>query len=534
MKWSRADWLILALLAAATFALYGRTARFDFVHYDDPEYVFKNPNTLAGLTGENIRWAFTTFELANWHPLTWLSYMTDVTVFGYSASGGARAGPMHLVNALLHAGNGVLLFILLRAMTGTRWRAALVAGLFLVHPLHVESVAWISERKDVLSTFFGLLAMIAYVRYARTGSAAAYALTVLAFALSLLAKPMLVTLPFLLLVLDWWPLARTGDLKRWGRLVAEKIPLLALAAASSWITVIAQSSGGAMETMRHASLGFRLANASISYVRYLVDAIIPTRLAVLYPMSPERPLGIALLAGLVLLTITAAAVALRRRRPYLLSGWLWYLGTLVPVIGLVAVGEQARADRYTYFPLVGAFIMVVWLIPATTSRVAAARWAAVALAVLVALSIQTWRQVGVWRNSHTLFEHALSVVGPAPTILLNYGIARSEAGEHEQAIDLYRRTIEQRPNWPKTHNNMGNSFVRLERFVEAESAYRRAIEIEPRYALAYYNLGTLLARQNRLEEGERLLRESLRLNPDHAGARQNLRNALVLQGKEPE
>jgi tetratricopeptide (TPR) repeat protein len=532
MKWFRNDRFIVAALIGATLLVYGQTARFGFVHYDDPEYVFKNPHTLRGLNAAGARWALTTGELANWHPLTWLSYMADVTVFGYTADGAARPGPMHLVNVALHAGGAVALFAVLRAMTGARWRAGLVAALFALHPLHVESVAWISERKDVLSTLLGLLAMHAYVRYARDESSGAYALALAAFALSLLAKPMLVTLPLLLLVLDYWPLGRLTARGAASRLVVEKLPLLALSAASCAVTLLVQRAGGAMDAQRQVALPARLANAVVAYAQYLVDTFWPARLAMLYPMPDAHPPAIVAGSAAVLLAVTAGAVLWARRWPHLIVGWLWYLGTLVPVIGIVAVGEQSRADRYTYFPLIGVFVMIAWSLPAVRARGAAAiSTGATAAVMLFALSVQAWRQVRVWRDSEALFTHAIAVVGPHPTLYLNRAIALSESEQHDRAVELYRQAIELRPDWAKAHNNLGNSLVRVERFAEAEQAYRRALQLEPRYALAYYNLGTLLARQDRLSEGEQMLREALRLQPNYPAARQNLNNTLVLQGK---
>ncbi len=521
---SRHIGFIIAVLFVLPLLIFARTSQFDFVSYDDLDYVFANPRTLAGLSPDNLRWAFTTFTLSNWHPLTWLSYMLDVTVFG-----GARAGAMHVVNAVIHCLNGVLLFVLLRAMTGSSWRSAFVAALFALHPLHVESVAWISERKDVLSTLFGLLAMLAYVHYTRVGSVPVYGLTFLAFALSLMSKPMLVTLPFLLLVLDFWPLRRGGGGNQIARLVLEKLPLFAVAVVSCWITVVAQ--GVALATV---PLQVRIINAAVSYVRYLLDMIWPARLAVLYPLPLVHSQLMGLLAGAFLLAVTLFALRQARRFPHLLCGWLWYLGTLVPVIGIVAIGELARADRYTYFPLIGIFIMIVWSIPAPRTVPGTAALCAAVAVILIASSVLTWRQLGYWRNSETLFDRTLSIVGPQPTLYLNYGAAVAIKGNDERAIALYQKALSVRPNWSKALNNMGNSLLRLGRPMDAMEYYRAAIKADPQFALAYITLGKALASQGDLVEAEEVLREAVRLAPDRADARRILNDTLKLQGKPAE
>jgi tetratricopeptide (TPR) repeat protein len=519
----RHDKLIIALLFVVPLLIFARTWQFDFVYYDDQDYVFANPKTLAGLTPANIRWAFTTSAMSNWHPLTWLSYMLDVTVFG------PRPGAMHVVNAVIHCLNGVLLFLALRDMTGALWRSAGVAALFALHPLHVESVAWIAERKDVLCTFFGLLAVLAYIRYARAGSGVAYCLTITAFALSLMSKPMLVTLPFLLLVLDFWPLRRAKERNQFVRLVLEKLPLIALAGASCWVTLVVQE--GAMAKV---PLQVRMINAAVSYVRYLFDMIWPVNLAVLYPMPRVHSQLMGLLASLFLLGVTVLALCQARRYPHLLAGWLWYMGTLVPVIGIVAIGELARADRYTYFPLTGIFIMIAWSVPAPRTIPGTAALSAGGAAILIAFSALTWRQVGYWRNSETVFERGLSIVGSHPTLLQNYGTALSAMGKHERAVELYRKALELRPRWSKPLNNLGYSLLQLGRTAEAVECYRAAIAADPQLAKAYMMLGTTLAREGDVQEGERLLREAVRLAPDRADARRMLNEILTLQGKPPE
>jgi hypothetical protein len=519
---SRRDQFIIAGLFVVPLIIFAQTWHFESVFYDDQDYVFANQRTLAGLTPDNVRWAFTTRTMCNWHPLTWLSYMLDVTVFR-----GARPGAMHIVNALIHSANGVLLFLLLQAMTGSGWRSAAVAALFALHPLHVESVAWISERKDVLSTLFGLLAMLAYVRYARRASVGAYCLTLAAYALSLMSKPMLVTLPFLLLVLDFWPLRRGRDSLPW--LVLEKLPLLAMAAASCWITIVAQD-----VALATVPLQVRIINALVSYARYLLDMIWPARLAVLYPLPFVHSQLHGLLAGAFLLAVTLFTLLRARRFPHLLTGWLWYLGTLVPVIGIVAIGELARADRYTYFPLIGVFIMIAWSVPALKAKHAAAALSAGVAVILLALSVQTWRQVGVWRNSQTLFEHALSIVGPQPTLYMNYGAAVSATGDYQRAVELFQQALVLRPNSSRALNNMGSALLKLGREHEAIDCYRAAIRADPPIAEPRFTLGTILASQGQLAEAEELLREAVRLAPEDSSARKVLNHTRKLQGKPPE
>jgi hypothetical protein len=343
----RPDWLIAAALAGVAFAVFAPSISRSFIALDDPYYVFQNPNVRGGLTPRAALWAFTTVDICNWHPLTWLSLQFDVSTWNM-ANKELDARAFHLTNVLLHAANAALLFLALRRLTVAAGAVAATALLFAVHPLRVESVAWVSERKDVLSTFFGLLALWAWARYAAVPTVAAYVTAALALAMSLMAKPMLVTFPCLLLILDWWPLQRMRGLRDWPRLLLEKAPLFALVVFSAAMTYRAQTGGGATRTLSVFSREVRLENAAVSYVAYLAKTVWPTGLAFYYP-HPGASLALSsvVLAVAVLLSLTVAAVALRRRAPYLLTGWLWYLGTLVPVIGLVQVGDQAMANRYT-------------------------------------------------------------------------------------------------------------------------------------------------------------------------------------------
>jgi hypothetical protein len=391
-----------------TPAVFAPVLRNEFTSYDDRTYVSANRHIQRGLSAEAVRWAFTTTRAANWHPVTWVSHMIDVTVFGLAP------GPAHAVNLALHVANVLLLFVFFARTTGAAGRSAVVAALFAVHPLHVESVAWIAERKDVLSTLFWLLATWEYVEYARSRSTGRLALVAFLMALGLLAKPMLVTLPFTLLLLDRWPLGRASA--GWKALVVEKLPLFALSIAACVATFLAQQAGGAVASVERFPAPVRVANAIWSYVAYLELTLWPRRLAVFYPHpGSSLPAWKVALAASILAAMTSLAVMLRRSRPYVLTGWLWYVGTLVPVIGLVQVGNQGMADRYTYVPLIGIFVIVAWT---------AASWGShttiPAVAVVLALAAAARAQVMEWRDTVTVFTHALAVTGPNPTALVNW------------------------------------------------------------------------------------------------------------------
>src|SRR6184192_2646969 len=411
----RPDLLILLGLAVVTFAIYAQVIGHQFITLDDPTYIQENPMVNRGVTLRGLAWAFTTFHATNWHPLTWISHMIDCQFFGMNA------GRHLLVNALIHVANTLLLFWFLLRTTRARWPSALVAALFALHPLHVESVAWASERKDTLSTLFGLLSLIAYVRYVDAPSGIRYLWTGMTLALGLLAKPMLVTWPFVMLLLDYWPLRRwqsakgkaeTGKLRK---LILEKIPFFILVAASAVITLIAQSRGGALRTLAHEPVALRLSNALVSYAKYVLLTFWPNHLAVYYPLAPRGiPSWQIVGAAFLLIGITAFCFIQRKIRPYLIVGWLWFLGTLVSVIGLVQVGGQTMADRYFYIPSIGLFIALVFGLADMAERRRVAPWigAAIANAVLVILATLTNAQIHRWTDSFTLFKHVLAVTPP--------------------------------------------------------------------------------------------------------------------------
>jgi hypothetical protein len=533
----RRDWLACLVLALATLAAYGPVGSAGFINLDDPQYVFDNPHVATGLRWENVAWAFTSPHVANWHPLTGLSHMLDCQLFGLDA------GAHHWVNLVLHIANALLLFLVLRAMTGRFWPSGFVAALFALHPLHVESVAWISERKDVLSTLFWLLTTAAYVRYVRQRGVGAYGLALALFALGLMAKPMLVTLPFVLLLLDYWPLRRLGaaSMSEAGqavpqretarRLLSEKVPFFALSLASIVMTLIFQRSSDAVVPLTAMPIATRLANAAISYVTYLVQTFWPFELAVYYPLPRVTDLGRAFGAALLLVGVSAGVLRAARRRPYLTVGWLWYLGTLVPVIGLVQVGGHAMADRYTYVPLIGVFIMLAWGIPETLGkrRHGRAVIAVLSLGTLLILGAASRRQVGYWTDSERLFRHALEVTTENARAHYSLGLALAASGRTGEALDQYRETLRIERAYPAAHYQLGVLFEREGRIEEAKREYQRELKKFPGNGYAHNNLGVMLSRLGDHDASVHHLRQALRLLPDQELVRDNLDRVLAGQ-----
>jgi tetratricopeptide (TPR) repeat protein len=490
------------LLVLLTLAALGGVGRNGFINFDDDAYLTANPMVAGGLTPEGLAWAFTTTHAANWHPLTWLSHQLDVTLFGL------EPGPHHLVGLAIHAANGILLFLVLTGATGAPWRSFLVAALFAVHPLRVESVAWAAERKDLLAALFTLLSLRAWLAHLRAPSGGRYAPALLLYALALLAKPMAVTFPFLLFLLDWWPLGRVRPGWRpWGRpgggppghllyLVAEKFPFLLLATLAGAVTFEAQRSGGAMRVGLEAGFPLRASNALLSWWRYLSTTAWPRDLALLYPLPEAVPpwwhWGGALLA---LLAVTLLALRLSRRSPWLGAGWLWYLGTLLPVIGLVQVGAQARADRYTYLPLVGIGLAAAWVLAEAAGRLPPRRLtlAGLAAAILLVLAAVTRLQTARWRDSATLYRHTLAVTARNGIIHHQLANALAAGGDDREAVAHYRRVLAIQPLHVPTHNNLGASLARLGRTEEAAYHFRTALTLDPAYVPALLNLERLEA-----------------------------------------
>jgi len=581
----RPDLLILLGLVIVTFGIYAQVIGHRFITFDDPTYIQENPMVNRGVTLAGLAWAFTTFYAGNWHPLTWIAHMIDSQLFGMIAGGHL------LVNALIHAANTLLVFWLLLRTTHARWPSALVAALFALHPLHVESVAWASERKDTLSTFFGLLSLIAYVRYAEAPSIRRYAWTAIMLALGLLTKPMLVTWPFVMLLLDYWPLGRVNgrparlpareDFRSslgaggWSvvrSLVVEKIPLFALVAASAVVTSVAQSHGGGVRTFTEFPIALRLSNALVSYAKYLLLAFWPNDLAVYYPYTgTDIPAWQIIGAALLLIAITAFCFFQRKIRPYLIVGWLWFLGTLVPVIGLVQVGGQTMADRYFYIPSIGLFIAIVFGLANIAERRRVAPWlsAAIADVVLLVLAALTNAQIHRWSDSFTLFKHALTVVPPSVAVEDSLGLAMHKNGQLDEAAAHFERALQMKPDdytsllsmgvirfyegrvpeameyaqaairsqadASKAHNLLGMALAKQNRNEAALDEVRRASELAPKDADIRNDLGLALARLGRIPEAIDQFHEALRLDPNNAApAHANLGWALLESGKPRE
>jgi tetratricopeptide (TPR) repeat protein len=536
-RWWPDLWICLLLLTA-TLAVYSQVRHFEFVNYDDPEYVGNNLHVRAGLTAGGLVWALTSFDAANWFPLTWLSHMADIQFFGM------ESGWHHLTNVWLHAIDALLLFAVLKRMTGARWPSAWVAFLFALHPLHVESVAWVAERKDVLSAFFWFLTLWCYARYVERPGAGRYLAVLPAFCLGLMAKPMIVTLPFALLLLDVWPLRRVRLPWRWNSpagkvLLLEKLPLLALAAGASVVTFLAQRHSGAVAPLVGISLALRLENGLVSYLAYIGDMFWPAGLAVLYPLPRALPvLGVAA-AGLALAGISFAVARQFRARPYLAVGWCWYLGTLVPVIGLVQVGTQSHADRYTYVPTIGLAIMLAWGAAELVERRPRARNAVIGAAVVAcsACLAVTWFQIQYWASSERLLGHALEVTSDNFITHHNLADYYLQVNRNEEARQQDAEALRINPSYLEARLNLALALSLLGRPGDAETEYRRALELQPegkQMAVAHSGLGAALAAQHRTTEALPELQLAVRLKPESADGHYNLGTALAELGRNQE
>jgi tetratricopeptide (TPR) repeat protein len=575
----RPDLLILIGLAVVTFGIYAQVIGHHFTNFDDAPYITENSMVNRGVTPAGIAWAFTTFHAAYWHPITWIAHMIDSQLFGMFAGGHL------LVNTLIHVTNTLLVFWFLLRTTRARWPSALVAALFALHPLHVESVAWAAERKDTLSTFFGLLSLIAYVRYAQAPSISRYVWTAVTLALGLMSKPMLVTWPFVMLLLDYWPLGRwqSGKSKaqsvergsQWSvvrGLVVEKIPLLVLVAASAVIIFLAQSHGGAVRTLAHDPITLRLSNALVSYAKYLLLAFWPNDLAVFYPFPDAGiPAWQIIGAALLLIGITGFCFFQRKIRPYLTVGWLWFLGTLVPVIGLVQVGRQSMADRFFYIPSIGLFIALVFGLADIAERRRVAPWlgSVITGVVLLILATLTNAQLHRWRDSFALFEHTLAVTPPNHRIEYDLGVAFAESDRYDEAAPHFEKALQLRPDdymsllymgitrfhqdrmpeaieyaqaairsqadSPRAHDLLGMALAKQDRNDDALDEMRRAVELAPKDADIRNDLGLALARLGRYSEAIDQFHEAVRLDPKKAAAAHaNLGWALLAAEKPGE
>jgi len=508
-----------------TLALYSPASHYPFINYDDPNYVTQNAHLRAGLSWTTLKWALTTTEQANWHPATWLSHALDYQLFGLNATG------HHLTSMLLHALNAALLFLLLVRATGASGRSLLAAALFAIHPLNVESVAWVAERKNVLCVFFFLLGLAAYGRYARKPTIARYVLLTSLFTLSLASKPMAITLPCVLLLIDFWPLRRiqgwgspsaAGSQESFGTLVLEKVPLFALSAGSAVITLVAQHSGGAMPSSLEVPLLMRFTNAIQSYVIYLWKALWPTRLAPFYPGSPPVTWQV-LLAATFLLAVSLSVCRARRKCPWLLVGWLWYLGTLVPMIGIIQVGGQAMADRYAYIPLIGVFVMVIWGLAHLFegARVDPRLPFLAALAVVILLSVLTLRQLSNWRSSYDLWSHTLQVSTNNLVAEDNLGVELLALGRAEEALPHFQNAVRINPLDPLSHVNIGADDQGHGRLPEAIAEYTSVIRLtsDPKLlTVAYENLGAIYRQLGDFPKALESYQRVLQINPQETRA----------------
>lgn len=548
----KAGWLLQAavplLLFLTTMVLFWPARHFDFIEvYDDKAYVTENPAVRNGLTWQGVAWALGAFHASNWHPITWLSHMADCEIWGLNA------GEHHVTNILLHAANATLVFLVFRRLTGAFWGGVVLAVLFAWHPLRVQSVAWVAERKDVLSGFFFLLTLWAYARHAESFTRGAadggnrpsrdpwvfarsshYWWAVLFFVLGLMSKPMLVTVPFVLLLLDFWPLRRLTRFP-W-RVVAEKVPFVALSAASSVVTLLAQKSGGSVASLELLPFEMRVQNALVAYARYVGKVFYPGDLAVIYPYVEDWPIEVVAGSTLLLAGVCWGAVRLARRMPYLPVGWFWFVGMLVPVIGLVQVGEQSIADRYTYLPSIGLFLAVIWglapLVGQSRSGRLALAFSATGVAVLCAA--QTRHELQFWRNNLTLFQRAVEVSPGSSTAHKNLGEALARLGRWEEALGRYEAALNLNPGDPSIYSDIGTTLAQLGRSDEAIQRLQTAMNLDPRDADFPFNLGNVLAELGRVDEAVEAYEQALRLNPGHGRARNNLAIALATQGRTDE
>ena len=567
---------IYLLLALVTIAVFWQVGNFDLINYDDWDYVRDNEYVNTGLSWENIVWAFTKSYASNWHPLTWLSHMLDCQLFGMDPGG------HHLTNLFLHVANTLLLFAVLSRMTGAVWRSVFVAAAFALHPLHIESVAWVAERKDVLSTLFWILTMGAYLGYVNRPNKSRYVLVLVVFGLGLMAKPMLVTLPLILLLLDYWPLGRfqkTSHHKNAGQdrkkirrhLLLEKIPFFALSAGSSVITFFAQKEGGSVMAINIIPVGLRIANAIISYAKYIGKMIWPSRLAVFYPHHGNRlPLWMVVLVAMLLFAISIWVIKLAKKRGYLAVGWFWYIITLLPVIGIVQVGSQAMADRYTYVPLTGIFIIIAWAGAELTAKLPYRKIVLTVLSVTIfsAMAVASRLQVRHWRDSMTIFEHALEVtsdniiahsclvkplyeqgkidqalihgyealrINPNDfQVHINLGVILAERGKLEQTIKHYQESIRLRPDNAKVYNGIGLALDRQGKLDSAVAYFNKALQIDPEFAKAHCNLGYALTRQGKFDKAVEHYTRAIQITPEVPVIYKHLADVLIQQGKIAE
>jgi len=535
----RPSFLISLFLVLTIIAVYGQVKNFEFINFDDPIYVTENRYVQQGLTVETLLWSFTdaTRKTNYWAPLTWLSILLDYELYGMNP------GAFHLTNVFFHILNTLLLFVLLRSTTGAVWRSAFVAALFALHPLHVESVAWVTERKDVLSTFFWFLTLLSYGSYVRRPGVWRYFQTLFLFILGMMAKPMLVTLPFVLILLDYWPIGRFDMAagfhvwkKRFLCLAWEKAPFFIVIAIVSVATFLTQQEAGAVKSLASIPLDTRVTNMLVAYVSYIGKMFWPTQLSYLYPHPGDLAMWKWAGAFWVLGAVMYAAFRIVKARPYIAMGWLWYLGTLFPVSGLVVIGPHAMADRYTYIPLIGLFIIISWGGAEIASLRSYGKKTAAVLsaAILLILSIASWRQASHWRNSITLFKHAIAVTENNLAAHINLGAALVSEGRMEDAAEYNLRALQINPNHAEAHHNLG--FIRQQQGHTAEAFrhFKKALEINPEYVNSYTNLGNLMVSSGKSTEALNYYKEAIRINPKYAKAHYNMGTVLLSMGKQNE
>lgn len=531
---------LLVVLVGITLFIYSQTATFNFTNFDDNVYVFQNEHVTSGLSWQGLIWAFKSTRASNWHPLTWISHMLDCQLSGLDA------GAHHLTNVVLHVINSLLLFVVLWLMTGRMGLSWIVAALFAVHPLHVESVAWIAERKDVLSTLFWFLTVLAYWYFTRKPSLSRYMLTLVSYILGLLAKPMLVSLPITLLLLDYWPLGRlqnsrvqreSGQLRERrpiAGLLAEKIPMFVLAAGSSIVTFMVQHATGAVKPLDAFPLGVRLANAVWAYGQYIVKTFYPVRLACFYPHPGNTlPMWEVFVTAVILALVTTCAVMWRKKAPYLFVGWMWYVITLIPVIGIVQVGKQSMADRYTYVPIIGVFVLVVWacdhLLNAIKQQIGIPlRYVAflVAVVIVILLALGARKQTSYWRNDVTIWERALAVTKNNAIAHYNLGTTLATQGDTEGAIEHFKKALRIDPAKHEAYANLGVMLAEQGRYEDAVRYFLKAVRLCPRNAVYRANLGLVLVRLKRYSEAIPHLKFALSKHPDDESSREALVEAV--------
>ncbi len=520
--------LICCALIILSVAVFWQVRNFEFINFDDQVYVYQNPHITSGFTKDTIVWAFTSTKEGAWQPLTWLSYLVD---YHFSE---LDPEAYHLTNMGLHIANTVLLFILFVSMTGSKWKSAFVAAIFAVHPLHVEPVAWIASRKDVLSTMFWVLALIAYVQYTKRNSALKYILVVSAFSLGIMSKPMVMTLPLVLLLLDYWPLNRTDKIKI-GALIKEKIPLFAISALSLFMAFAGQHSGGGLKELERYTVGIRLANAALSYIVYIVRTFWPMRLGIYYPHPLNTtPVWITIAATTLLVLLTWYFVKVGTKRRYLLVGWIWYASMLLPVSGLAQFGNHANADRFMYVPLIGLSIIVAWGLPELLEK---SRWrtdvlATLGLSSVLAMAVLAHAQTSHWADRTAIWRHTIKATGPNALAHCSLGTILLTQGKADEAVVELRQSIQIKPKYGYAHYNLALAFDELGHIDQAIPEYYKAIELDPKNAAPpYTNLGYIEMQRGRVDEAIALYKAALRVQPDYEIAKNNLDIALQIKGE---